>query len=321
MPSTDPELPLLFTRADAVVAGLSPQQVDRRLASQRWGAVRRGHYTASMLDPESRWRAEVVAVVAAHQRRLVLAHGDAARAWGLPRPLGAQRPLEFLTDQPPPRSCPALKIHVANLPEDEVVRRGRILVTSPARTVVDCARSLHPRDALAIADAALHRRLLDQYDMRQALERQSGCPHVVRARGVLALADGRRETALESWSAWSFGEQQVPPPVWQATLCDSEGAFLGRSDGWWAEGVAGEADGREKYGLAALERGGVDAAGLAAALDDERRREQRLQRAGIVVVRWTAQDVLDPARSRRLARDLRSAIDRGGRFTGRVYLL
>jgi hypothetical protein len=41
----------------------------------------------------------------------------------------------------------------------------------------------------------------------------------------------------------------------------------------------------------------------------------------VVVVRWTAHDVLDPARTRVLAEDLRSAIDRGGRFTGRIGLL
>ncbi len=321
MRSADPPLPLLFTRTDAVVAGLSTQQVDRRLAGRRWEVIRRGQYTATRLDAEARWRAEVAAVAAAHGRTLVLAHQHAARAWGLPRPLGDPGPLVFVTERPPARSTPALKIHVARLPTDEVVQRGRVLVTSPARTVVDCARALHPRDALAIVDAALHRRLLAESDIRQALDRQGGWPGVARARRVLALADGRRETALESWSAWSFAEQQVPPPVWQATICDSGGAFLGRSDGWWEQGVAGEADGREKYGLAALERGGVDASGLAAALDDERRREQRLRRVGIVIVRWGPGDVLDPARSRRLADDLHSAIERGGRFTGRVILL
>jgi hypothetical protein len=319
--SINPDLPVMFTRAEALVAGLSPQQVDRRLATHQWQVIRRGHYAGTALDAERQWRAEVAAVVASHERRLVLSHHDAARAWGLPRPLGAPRPLTFLSDQRPVRNSTTLKIQVAHLPEDEVMSRGRILVTSPARTVVDCARSLHARDALAIADATLHRRLVGPDDLRQSLERQSGSPHVRRARAVLELADARRETALESWSAWSFAEQDVPPPTWQATLCDGEGVFLGRTDGWWAEGVAGEADGREKYGLAALQRGGAGAAGLAAALDDERRREQRLRRAGVVIVRWTARDVLDPARSRLLARDLRSAIDRGGRFCGQVMLL
>jgi hypothetical protein len=65
----------------------------------------------------------------------------------------------------------------------------------------------------------------------------------------------------------------------------------------------------------------VSAAGLAAALDDERRQEDRLRRAGVLVVWWTAGDVLDPGRSRRLAADLRTAIQQGGRFTGQVRVL
>ncbi|MGZ4612231.1 MAG: hypothetical protein ACXV1K_03525 [Kineosporiaceae bacterium] len=231
--------------------------------------IRRGQYTATRLDAEARWRAEVAAVAAAHGRTLVLAHQHAARAWGLPRPLGDPGPLVFVTERLPARSTPALKIHVARLPTDEVVQRGRVLVTSPARTVVDCARALHPRDTLAIVDAALHRRLLAESDIRQALDRQGGWPGVARARRVLALADRRRETALESWSAWSFAE------------C------------FRARGGAGR----------------------------RAPREQRLRRVGSVIVRWGPGNVLDPARSRRLAEDLHSAIERGGRLTGRVILL
>jgi hypothetical protein len=109
--------------------------------------------------------------------------------------------------------------------------------------------------------------------------------------------------------------------LWQATLCDEVGVFLGRPDGWWESGVAGEADGRAKYRLAALERGGLTGESLAQVLDDERARELRLRRAGVVVVRWSADDVLVPARASALARDLRRQIARGGDFRGKVVLL
>jgi hypothetical protein len=85
--------------------------------------------------------------------------------------------------------------------------------------------------------------------------------------------------------------------------------------------VAGEADGRVKYRLAALERGGLSGESLAAVLDEERERELRLRRAGVLVVRWSARDVLDAGAAAVLARDLREQVVRGGRFPGQVLLL
>ena len=142
---------------------------------------------------------------------------------------------------------------------------------------------------------------------------------------MLALADGQRESPFESWSAWAFSVQGLPPPQWQVTVLSDEGVFLGRTDAWWKEGVAGEADGRAKYRLGALERtGSVDAEGLAGTLDDERRRERELRRAGVVIVRWDPRDVLQPDRQRRLAAQLRREIDHAvghPRFTGQVLIL
>ena len=137
----------------------------------------------------------------------------------------------------------------------------------------------------------------------------------------MELADGRRETPVESWSAWAFSVQGLPPPVWQVTVLDEEGVFLGRTDAWWKEGVAGEADGRAKYRLGALERtGAVDAEGLARTLDDQRRRERELRQAGVVVVRWEPRDLLQPDRQRRLTAQLvreLGEVRRRPRFRGR----
>ncbi len=140
------------------------------------------------------------------------------------------------------------------------------------------------------------------------------------ARRVVALADGRRETAFESWSAWSFDEQGVPQPTWQVEVCDEEGVVIGRVDGLWPEAVAGEADGRAKYRLAARQRGGADAETLAAVLDDERLREMALRRTGLALVRWDPRDVLVPSRAVDLAAHLHRELARGGVFRGKAYL-
>jgi hypothetical protein len=317
----DIQLPVVFDRLDALSAGLTAGQVDRRSRGHDWDRLRRGFYTVSPLADDTRWRAEVLAAVRAHRRTLVLSHTCAARAWGLLRPSTGWGPLIFTSPLPPAVRNVAQRILTAPLDDSEVVPVGRILVTSPARAAVDCARLLAPRDGLAVVDAVLHARLCTLDELQGVLERQRGWPGAPRARAVVALADGRRETTLESWSAWSFSEQGLLMPTWQVTLLDIAGVFLGRVDGWWEEGVAGEADGRLKYRLAALERGGVDADGLAAALHEERAREQRLRRAGVSVVRWSARDVLNPGAARSLAEHIRAELARGGRFTGRAVLV
>ena len=142
---------------------------------------------------------------------------------------------------------------------------------------------------------------------------------------MIELADGRRETALESWSAWAFDHVGLPPPGWQATVLDHEGVLIGRADAWWEEGVVGEADGRAKYRLKSLEhRGVVDAEGLAQALDEERRRERELVRSGARIVRWEPRDVLDDGRAQALAAHVRrtlGAASHGHAFTATVLLL
>jgi hypothetical protein len=277
------------------------------------------------MDVENRWRALVLATVRVHDRPLVLSHASAARAWGLPAPLGAPAPTTFTSPIPPPRRAGPARVLVAALPEDEVVALGAVRVTGVARSVVDCARRLPGRDGLAIADAALHRGLTDLASLSLVLERQRGWPNVAHARKVLDLADGRRETAFESWSAWAFAVLGVPPPVWQVTITDAEGAFLGRVDGWWPEGIAGEADGDLKYYrlAAAAERGGATAENLAAVVADERRRERCLRRAGLVIVRWSPGDVLDLRRATALAATLEEERGRAdpSRFTGRALVL
>jgi len=321
MDSRDDDLPLVARRLDARAAGMSDAAVGRRLASGRWLRLRRGWFSAAQLADEARWRAEVLATVRAHQRLLVLSHASAARAHGWPVPVGGWGRTTFTSPVPPARTRAGARVLVSHLAEGDVQPHGAILVTSRARTVVDCARALAPHDALAIADAALRGGLL-RPQLAVVLHEASGRRGVERARAVLELADGRRETALESWSAWALSTQGVPPTLWQATVLDGEGTFLGRADAWWAQGVAGEADGRTKYRLAALERSGaVDAKGLAWALDDERAREREMRRAGVAFVRWAPRDVLQPVRTRQLALHVQSQLGLATlipMFTGRV---
>ena len=319
MRAVDPPLPPVFGRPEARAAGLSDDQIDRRLRSRGWTPLCRGQYAVAGLDEYMRWRAEIVARLREHGRPLVLSHAHAARAWRLPSPLAGWGSPSF-TDSAGSTRRGHVVIRVAPLPADHVELMDRVPVTSLARTVVDCARTLPGRDALAIADAALKVEGMTRGRLEVVVAYQRGWPGIAQARQVAALADPRRETPLESWSAWAFHEVGIPQPVWQVEVCDEGGAVLGRVDGLWLEGVAGEADGRAKYRLRALERGGADAETLARVLDEERLREMGLRRVGLAIVRWDPRDVLVPTRMEALAAQARRELGAGHGFRGRFHL-
>jgi hypothetical protein len=318
----DPALPAVFGRTDAAAAGLSNGQISRRLGAGRWTRLRPGRFApVADLDEHARWRSQIVAELVEHPRRtLVLSHAHAARAWGWPVPLGGSGPLTF-TDPSGPVRRGRIRISVAPLDPTEVTATS-IPVTSPARTVIDCARTLAARDALAIADAALASGRVTPLALQVALARAKGWPGSRQARRVVDLSDARRETALESWSAWAFDEQGLPAPLWQVEIRDVAGVLLGRVDAWWREGVAGEADGRAKYRVRARERGDGGLEGFESVLHEERVREMQLRRTGAQLVRWEPRDVLMATRAAELAGYIRGQLvaARGLPFDGSVRL-
>lgn len=303
MPVPDPPLPLVASRADARRAGLSDGQISARVRSGRWVRLRRGVFLVDDITrPGMEAIARLVAAERATQREVAVSGAHAAVFWGLPTPLdGCGEPV-LVCAEGQHRHRAGVRIVRTPLHEQDVVRRGALLLTSPARTVADCLRTLAPRDALAIADAAA-RSLVPVASFAAVLERQTGWPGIAQARHLPALVDARRESAFESWSALAFSENRLEMPLWQVDVRDARG-FVGRGDAWWDLGVVGEADGKAKYRLRAAERGGADAERLAQILDEERLRAQRLRRAGLTVVRWAAADVLSPTRAAALSSHL-----------------
>lgn len=114
-------------------------------------------------------------------------------------------------------------------------------------------------------------------------------PHVTRSNDVLLLADGRRENWLESASAWSMAGWGLPTGVPQVNVYTPDGEFVGRPDFLWPDsGIAGEADGVEKYLI-----DGTDEMSVRLAIESERVRQNAMERLGLRFVRWTPRDAID----------------------------
>jgi hypothetical protein len=306
----------VFTVADALRQGATQRQLEWAVEKGRLHRLRRGVLCAASTwgDAGPAQRAVLMARAVAASRRaggpFAFSHGTAAALLGLPvvdlrGPVWLTVPAGGRT-----RRDEAVVQQAAPLPATDVTARHGLPCTTAVRTVADCLRHLAPENAVVVADAALRAGLVTKEEL-VALVQQHRWPRAAAATAVLPLLDGRRESALESRSAVVLHRHQVPAPRVQVRVLDDRGRFVARVDMLWEEqGVVGEADGLVKYAGAAPAR----------AVADEKQREARLQALGLVVVRWTAQQLDgDPPL---VVEQLRAALASGDgrRFRGRFVL-
>ena len=209
----------------------------------RHGVVADGRAVAAA-DPAARAALEVRAEQLVRRRAEVATGLTAAAVHGLPflgRPpsqarLSLPREVGERPREDRPRSW---------LPDEHLTTVGGVLVTTLARTVVDLARTRPFAFAVVSADAALARGC-SREELDEVLASCRRFPGTRSARRVIAFADARSESALESLGRARFDEQGLPPPALQIDLGDEHGAV--RVDHYWEEHrTVGEADGLAKY--------------------------------------------------------------------------
>lgn len=148
-------------------------------------------------------------------------------------------------------------------------------VTSAARTVVDVARTAPRADALVIADAALST-VTTAAELQAVLAFEAGWRGIGAAAWVVAHADGRAESPLETLGRLTFVEHGLPLPISNAWIDTARGRYRVDHllpDRW----LVFEGDGSLKYDNR-LDAGRVVA--------DQREREWLLRELGLEVVRY-----------------------------------
>jgi very-short-patch-repair endonuclease len=134
------------------------------------------------------------ALVAAVRLGGVASHGSAAQLHGL----GPWRPDPTLhvTVAAGSRSpVKGVRIHRGHLPSEDVDPFRPL--TSPLRTVLDCARTMPLREALVVMDAALYRGLVLRAPLQAAADTSRG-PGATALRRVVRFADELAASPLES---------------------------------------------------------------------------------------------------------------------------
>ena len=243
----------VFLRSEAIAHGYD----DRTLARARHAAVlvrvRHGAYTFAELwhdaDDIGRLRIHAQAVTRSYRDRVVLSHTTAAALHGFdtwavdPSPIHLTR-----ADAGASRREPDVIHHRGRLSTSDVVERDGLLLTNPARSVVDAATLLPVESGLVIADSALRSGSVSKeeiVDLTESRERWPGTQHLGL---VHRLADGRKSVG-ETRSRYLFWSQGLPLPQLQYPVLDHRGHVAGITDFAWPEaGLLGEFDGRVKYG-------------------------------------------------------------------------
>lgn len=184
------------------------------------------------------------------------------------------------------------------LPEQVVIVEG-LPVTSLARTVVDCALTLHPLEALVIVDSAL-RLGVRREDLLKMLAARTGRRGIRQAQLVVELGEVGAQSAWETWVRYEILRAGLPRPTTQMAVRTDRGLFhtdLGYPQ--WAFGI--EFDGLVKYRPDGV-RPGHDPA---QEYMGEKARSEAIRRAGVTVEHVSASDKRDvPALIARFIRHL-----------------
>ena len=239
-----------MTAAELRAAGISQTRIATLTRRGELLPVRRGVYVSStephLETPEGRQLLNAAALAVAtrgtvisHQSAAILYHIDLV---GQP----AERPT-LTRVRGRNRTSTEAVLHSTNLPADHVIWRYGVPVTTPARTVMDLARTLPFAEGVVAADSAIRQGLTRKSELRKVLTACRNWPGAATAARVVDFSNGLSVSALESLARVLFDESGLPPPVLQHWISHGS-ATIGRVDFLWEEfKIIVEVDGNLKY--------------------------------------------------------------------------
>jgi hypothetical protein len=289
--------PSITRVSDLLLGGSTRQEARREVAGLQ--VLARGAYADTAgLSAEARLILRTRALVD-RVGSVIASHLSAAAAWELPLQ-DSHLDEVHLSPCPDrrgnPKAGPGYHLHTRAVKPADVELLNGLPVTTPLLTTLDCARWLRPDWGVVIADAALHRGLIDQESLAEA---------ALRVRRLKGAARARALPKMSSALAESPGESLLRLRLLRMGLEVTEQYSMP-----WVEGeprvdflvdgrLVVEFDGRGKYSL----RGDP-----ARAHWEEKLRHDRIVEAGTAMIHVVWADLWDePALRRRVNRALASA--------------
>ena len=216
-------------RRDLLKAGLSRRELRRRVLRGELRPLSPHLFTdAAQPSPGEDLRAAAVALDA------VVSHQDAALLWGLELvTTPTERTLTVGRNRSRAHRA-GVRVHRADLDEDEQVLREGLRITTVVVTVVDLARRLPLAEAVAVGDSALRRRLATLQQLRTALRALPAGRGRDRVARVIALLDPRCGSVLESLLRVLLTEHGLRPQT-QVVVRTRTGRRIGRVDFAWPD--------------------------------------------------------------------------------------
>jgi very-short-patch-repair endonuclease len=257
-----------FSVAQALRYGVSARQ----LRGASWRRMSRGLYVWAPLADAPLARLQAV--------RRGLPDGAAfsgrTAAWLYGLDLEACRPVEVTIPTGGVAHRAGVRLRRSALTPADVVVRERLPTTSRLRTTFDLARHLPFIEAVVAVDMALHHRLTSLPRLRDYVAAHAAFRGAAQARQVVALAEPRSESPMETRLRLLLINAGLPRPQAQAELRGERGAFVARVDLYYPD-----------QRLAIEYDGSTHRDSLVA----DNRRQNRLLAAGYRLLRFTAADV------------------------------
>jgi hypothetical protein len=173
-----------------------------------------------------------------------------------------------------------------DLAETDVTTLRGLRVTNLERTIVDTALLVDRVHALSVLDSVLSTTRVSPAELSDLDIRHKGRPGIRRFRELVALADGRAQSPLETRIRLACIDAGMPPDDLQYPVLDHWGRIIGRGDlAWWRgrrRPLIAEADGAQYH----------DQPG---ALFRDRHRANDFTLADVDMVRFTWADSVRPA--------------------------
>jgi very-short-patch-repair endonuclease len=251
------------TRAQLLAAGLGDSSISYRISVRRLHPKYRGVYAVGHDAPVP--LGDETAALLACGDGAVLSHRAAGRLWGLLPPEQSDgRQIEITL--PPGRSGgpSGIRIHrTRRLDEIDIRKLDGLLITSPARTLLDLAEELETRSLERAVDQGFVRRIVRERDIADVIRRFRGRRRARLLETLASRSEGPFRTRSEAEEAFLalIRSAALPAPEVNARLHGYEVDFL-----WRDHRLVVEVDGYRFHSTrGAFERDRAKGSSLAAA--------------------------------------------------------